>query len=1249
VDNGTLSAAHAIDPIDVVGRDATQRVRWRLTDLIDVEALQSIQDTFARAFGLPTAILNPDGTYATEITNRHAFCEDLTRGSAIGGARCGDCDRCMNGLATDRAEPNIIQCWNGLYDCAVPIRARGSLLGYFLCGQVLDELPDVNRYRRTAEEIGANPEAYLAALASVPVLPRSQYEASVESMHVLAKLIGEQALSAIETMAMVEEAREARDDAHRLVGELDSILAVLGDIRSYSDDAETLEAVVDRLAGLVPAESCVVYLVDEGASELTPVVVRSPVADKVLGYRPPLDGTLIGRVATSRTTLVSADVTREPGYRQIPGVPAERESGLFVPLIHRQRVLGVIWLSRFDRRTFTDHEVRLLEAFSSQASVAIEVSRLSSENRRQLQQEQLLGALTPAMAPRAGLRDVLGAVADAGAELLGAEHAVVFADTGGGKVVVAQTGLSEHGARAQLAELGPQLEQADAPDERLVGDRSYLLVPLASAGGVAGCVFSRRIGRPWDEVLAGAISERAAVGVARARLQSRERELLLSYQRLSQLGSRVAAARDADDARRTLVTHTAAVVGADGCVLVLLDRGPDALEVDVGDGQRIERHRVSLERAARVAALRLRDDKTPNRAVFDAFVDAVFAATGDLAGGTSFVAQPLMAGSRILGAILVTWKGEAPDPSDERLRLLDVVASAGAGTLARFEAATATDEALRDRLVELEALGQLAEQIAGMTDEPSIARELARAYRQAGDFDAALYVVAGDDAIDVRADAGSGDAIEPAWRQALSQAINDPGRAPALPDARKLYATRVLAPGGEEAALIGVASHEPTPPRQRVMATLARYGSMAFENADLHDRREQAITNLRAAHAVIEREKATLERILTIHDALAAGASDGHGLRSIVTAMNRLIQADVAVLDPSGAPLARSPERTETFWQPELSSDPPARLVVAHDDDGHTILAAQAAVGHDTLAWVTARLGGPVGEAEQAAVEYGALLVGLELLRERTALDVEMRLRGGFLEDLLSPHHSADLLVRQALAFEFDLRRPSRVVLVERAIDAPTTRPDDLQRVFRLVERVAAKSSGDRFVALKGTTVVALVQEADEPVPPFEDELVAALADDRGDRSVKIGAGTLTSSVGDYHRSYVAAKRGLELLQLSGREERVFSFRTDSLETLLLSADEPVAVLAFVQRFVTPLDDHDRSHSSDLRHTVERYFAAGGKLEPTARCLHIHVSTLRYRLDKASALLGVDVRDPTVALDVQVALRAAQVLAVRND
>ena len=131
---------------------------WRLTDLISVEALQSIQDTFARAFGIPTVIIDTDAVNATAISHRLSFCEDLTRGSRA-GQRCADCDACGMRDAAAGREPAIFECWNGLSDCAIPIAPKGQVLGYFLCGQVLTAPPDTTRYAATADEIGVDPRS----------------------------------------------------------------------------------------------------------------------------------------------------------------------------------------------------------------------------------------------------------------------------------------------------------------------------------------------------------------------------------------------------------------------------------------------------------------------------------------------------------------------------------------------------------------------------------------------------------------------------------------------------------------------------------------------------------------------------------------------------------------------------------------------------------------------------------------------------------------------------------------------------------------------------------------------------------------------------------------------------------------------------------------------------------------------------------------------------------------------------------
>src|SRR5262245_33923089 len=141
--------------------------RWRLAELVSIETLQSIQDTFARAFGLPTVVVDPDGEPATRFTHRLGFCEDLTRSTALGGPRCAGCQAAARSEARATHAPSIYHCWNGLHDAAIPIAPKGEVVGYFLCGQVLDVEPDLARYRETAAEIGVDPDEYVAGLGDV--------------------------------------------------------------------------------------------------------------------------------------------------------------------------------------------------------------------------------------------------------------------------------------------------------------------------------------------------------------------------------------------------------------------------------------------------------------------------------------------------------------------------------------------------------------------------------------------------------------------------------------------------------------------------------------------------------------------------------------------------------------------------------------------------------------------------------------------------------------------------------------------------------------------------------------------------------------------------------------------------------------------------------------------------------------------------------------------------------------------------
>jgi DNA-binding PucR family transcriptional regulator len=91
------------------------------------------------------------------------------------------------------------------------------------------------------------------------------------------------------------------------------------------------------------------------------------------------------------------------------------------------------------------------------------------------------------------------------------------------------------------------------------------------------------------------------------------------------------------------------------------------------------------------------------------------------------------------------------------------------------------------------------------------------------------------------------------------------------------------------------------------------------------------------------------------------------------------------------------------------------------------------------------------------------------------------------------------------------------------------------------------------------------------------------------------------------------------------------------LEELARSAD-----LAPFRELVWPLVEHDRERRSDLVRTLRAYFAAGGNASEAADRMFLHRNSLLYRLERIRKLTGLDLRDPGVALALQLGLLALE-------
>lgn len=99
-----------------------------------------------------------------------------------------------------------------------------------------------------------------------------------------------------------------------------------------------------------------------------------------------------------------------------------------------------------------------------------------------------------------------------------------------------------------------------------------------------------------------------------------------------------------------------------------------------------------------------------------------------------------------------------------------------------------------------------------------------------------------------------------------------------------------------------------------------------------------------------------------------------------------------------------------------------------------------------------------------------------------------------------------------------------------------------------------------------------------------------------------------------------------------------------SLEALLAALQPAERMLAFYESRLGALREYDRRHGADLLRTLEAYFGAGGSLAATAAVLQTHRNTVLYRLRRIEALARARLRDPQVALELQVALRIGSAL-----
>jgi len=436
--------------------------------------------------------------------------------------------------------------------CGLPkdaFRAKGLVTELLVSLGLQDENPvnigEYNRYvfaHKALVELGvkavlASPLAISGKTAGILLLLRiSEDRPFSKGDGQFVQLLSLVISARMENLRLRQRGRNVRDGAEAVQRTSSTLTASL-------DLPTVLDSILASAHDLVPADLAHIFLYDGKTLSFGAASGREGRWDKPFA-EPRRDG-LTYRVAETGRPQVVEDIHTHSLYKDSP--EKWRGSIVGLPLKVKQRIVGVMNISRFERQPFNDEELRILEMLADQAAIAVENARLYEAERTQRRQIEAMQSAVASLSQSLDLHEVLDRLLTELRKVIPYDSASVMLVEGGCLRVVTGRDLPGDTAIGQIypvTEIEREIEQSGRPfimvdasmDDRFHawGNTKYvkgwMSVPLLGRAGMIGCltIDSRKLGAFSDDEadLAMSFAHQTAVAVENAQLHQNVKDQL---------------------------------------------------------------------------------------------------------------------------------------------------------------------------------------------------------------------------------------------------------------------------------------------------------------------------------------------------------------------------------------------------------------------------------------------------------------------------------------------------------------------------------------------------------------------------------------------------------------------------------------------------------------------------------------------------------------------------------------------------
>jgi purine catabolism regulator len=413
---------------------------------------------------------------------------------------------------------------------------------------------------------------------------------------------------------------------------------------------------------------------------------------------------------------------------------------------------------------------------------------------------------------------------------------------------------------------------------------------------------------------------------------------------------------------------------------------------------------------------------------------------------------------------------------------------------------------------------------------------------------------------------------------------------------------------------------------------------------------------------IAEEKMAMVSDALEIQQRLTQLVLDGGDLRQLATRLARLLDQSISIENERFEILANynvaEIDEARRFTVSEGRTDP--RLVQALEERGmlseirQTLrpvyipqmpdvglelerILAPIVVHGDIYGyvWIIAH-NRKLTELDSIAINIGATVAALMMLYQESIQSAEASLKGNLLSQLIQREsgHEA-VLTDQALRYGVDFSRPYVMLLIE-------TDERNSQRSLQLYRRVNRASSKHDWQAVVGQFAgeVVILTQSHRDIRQMIEQINGEVKNGVPLRIGVSGQHQTAEQVSQAHQQC------LEVLQIRRRlrdnSPTVYFDDLGYIHVLYRAGKGSLETNLYVPHVRKLLE----AGKTELFSTLEAYLDAGSNGVQTAQNLHIERSTLNYRLARIKELCSVDLDDPLIRTNLQVALKLLRLFEI---